>query len=117
MYIGVSPRNAEHMIRITKFILDSGGMPLHPKLRQEMGIAAAGSSGDPKSVAKNKEYYLRNCDEFWVFGQLSDALFEELKIAKSLGKGIRYFSIGANREFKEIPKEEVGFEKPAIPGK
>ena len=117
VYIGLTPRNAEFMIRITKFILDNGGVPLHPKLRQDMGIAAPDTSRDPKSIAKNKEYYLRNCDEFWVFGQLNEALFEELKIAKGLGKAIRYFTITPSRELKEIPKEEVGFEKSAVPGK
>ena len=114
VYIGVSQRNGEHMIRITKFILDNGGVQLHPKLRQEMGIPGVDTAKDPKAVAKNKEYYLRNCDEMWVFGQLNDSVFEELKIAKSLGKAIRYFTITPNRDFKEVPKEGVGFEKPVI---
>ena len=114
VYIAVSQRMGEHMIRITKFVLDNGGIPLHPKLRQEFGIPGVDTSKDPKAIAKNKEYYLRNCSEVWAFGPINDLVFEELKTAKSLGKPIRYFSVSQSHDLKEITKDEVVFEKAAV---
>jgi len=49
-------------------------------------------------------------DELWVFGPVSDGVLAEIKLAKRLGKPIKYFKIINSKEIKEISKEEVEFE-------
>lgn len=54
---------------------------------------------------------VRRCDELWVFGEISDGVKEEIKLAKSLKKSIKFFSINpCDRKIKETKEIDVLYE-------
>jgi len=60
-----------------------------------------------KEAEKQKDYFMRNCDEMWVFGALTNQVYQEIKVAKRLGKPVRYFAIANSGNISEISKEQV----------
>lgn len=91
---------------ISKFVLERGCVPLNP-----FAIPYFMLDTIPRDAVReaNNNLVMR-ADELWIFGPISDGVLAEIKLAKQLGKPIRYFSIIDNKEIKEISKEEVEFE-------
>jgi len=54
---------------------------------------------------------VKKADELWVFGEVSDGVLREIKLAKANNKPRKYFIVIDSKEIKEISKEEVEFEK------
>ena len=102
-YIGLSARHAQSMVQVTKYILDKGLVPLHPTLRSD----TIGRQASAQEAEKNKDYFIRNCDEMWVFGPLSKPVFEDIKVVKRLAKPVRFFSLTEMGGIVEISKEQV----------
>lgn len=51
---------------------------------------------------------IRRSDQLWVFGDISDGVAEEIKLAKKLGQPVKYFCIDQfPDDFHEISEDEV----------
>lgn len=62
-------------------------------------------------IAANNDL-IRRSDELWVFGDISDGVTEEVKLAKRLKIPVRYFCLDQfPGKVKEIPEEEAKVEK------
>ena len=54
---------------------------------------------------------MERADELWVFGKISDGVMAEIKLAKKLGKPIRYFEVVNSKDIKEIFESQSEIEK------
>ncbi len=106
VYTAMSKHTTFFKDHISKFVLERGCVPLNP-----FAIPYFMLDTVPRDVVREaNNNLLMRADELWVFGPVSDGLLAEIKLAKQLGKPIRYFTIVDSREIKEISKEEVEFE-------
>jgi len=46
-----------------------------------------------------------------VFGQISDGVLLEIKLAKEANKPIKYFKVINSKDIKEISEDEIEFEE------
>ena len=63
-----------------------------------------------EKIYKANSVLVERAEELWVFGEVSDGVLAEIKLAKTQQKPIRYFEVINSKEIKEISKEEVKFE-------
>jgi len=91
-----------------KFVLEQGYAPI-----SQFGIFDyfITDAVDRDLVRKANNNLIRISDELWIFGPISDGILAEIKLVKQWGKPIKYFKIINSKETKEIPKNEVEFEK------
>ena len=54
---------------------------------------------------------VKKADELWVFGQISDGVLLEIKLAKEANKPIKYFKVINSKDIKEISEDEIEFEE------
>jgi len=107
----VYPAHSKHLfyfrMHISKFVLEKGFVPLNPFMIWEYFLL---DTVDRELVRKGNNVLVERSDELWVFGPISDGVLAEIKLAKSLGKQIRYFTVIESREIKEIGKEDIKLE-------
>ena len=63
-----------------------------------------------EKIYKANSVLVERAEELWVFGEVSDGVLAEIKLAKTQQKPIRYFEVINSKEIKEISKDEVKFE-------
>ena len=68
-------------------------------------------SVDRDLVREGNNNLVKRCDEFWVFGAVSNGVLAEIKIAKAVGKPIKYFGIRKPHAIVSVSKGEVELEK------
>jgi len=95
-------------MHISKFILEKGYVPLNPFMLFEYFML---DSVDRKVVIEANNSLVKKTDELWVFGQISDGVLDEIKLAKIEKKPLRYFKVINSKEIKEISEEEAEIEK------
>ena len=49
---------------------------------------------DRNSLISANNDLIRRSDELWVFGEISDGVKEEIKLAESLNRQVKYFEVG-----------------------
>ncbi len=111
VFIGLSKHYFYFRRHAVKFVLEQGYTPI-----SQYGIFDYFllDTVDRDRIRNANNNLLRVSDEFWVFGPVSDGVLAEIKLAKQLGKPIRYFTIIDSKEIKEISKEEVELEEKAL---
>jgi len=92
---------------ISKFVLEKGYVPLNPFMIFEYFLF---DTVEREKIYKANSALVERADELWVFGEVSDGVLAEIKLAKTQQKPIRYFEVINSKEIKEISKEEVKFE-------
>jgi hypothetical protein len=108
-YLCVSTVNSHHRIHIAKFIMESGYIPVYPEMVKDF-YSVEDKNRMPLEEVKDSS--MKSCDEFWVFGDVSRRMKEDINLALRLRKMVRYFDIsGAPDYIKEISREQVVFEK------
>ncbi|MGC8812657.1 MAG: hypothetical protein ACP5O8_03695 [Candidatus Aenigmatarchaeota archaeon] len=106
IYTSFSKHLAYFKDHISKFVIEKGHAPLNP-----FSIPYFMLDTLPRDVCREvNNNLLKRSDEVWVFGKVSDGVLAEVKIAKQLGKNIKYFKVVDSKEIKEIKKDEVEFE-------
>jgi hypothetical protein len=102
VFAAMSKRNfflREHIIR---YILEQGYTPTCAFMMYSYFLL---DTVDRKRLIEANNDLIRRSDQLWVFGNISDGVAEEIKLAKSLGLPLRYFCIdqfpGKIREIKE----------------
>ena len=74
-------------------------MPLNPFMLFEYFLLDA---VERDKVREANNTLVERADELWVFGPVSDGVFDEIKLAKELQKPIRSFAVVDSKEIKEI---------------
>jgi len=93
---------------ISKFVLEQNGVPLNPFMIHEYFLL---DTVDRDKIRESNNTLVEHSDELWVFGEVSNGVASEIVWAKKLNKPIRYFSVIASKEIKEIEEKDVVLEK------
>jgi len=107
----VYPAHSKHNFyfrqHISKYVLEQGYVPLNPFMIFEYFML---DTVDRDLIRNANNNLVRRADQLWVFGEISDGVLAEIKLAKELEKPIRYFLIIKSREISEISENEVQFD-------
>lgn len=105
VYPAFSKHNFFQRMLISKFVFDEGAVPVNPFTNFGYYLYEL---VDRDIVREGNNAIVERVDEIWVFGEISDGVLKEIKLAKKLGKPIRYFDItNLPKEVKEISEKEV----------
>ena len=77
---------------IVKFILEQGCTPVSAFMMFSYFLL---DSVERKKLIDANNDLVEISDEVWVFGEISQGVAEEVKLARSLGKSVKCFSIKA----------------------
>lgn len=95
-------------MHISAFVLSQHKVPLNPFMVFDYFMA---DMIDRDLVREANNNMVARSDELWVFGEVSNGVLVEIKIAKEAGKTIRYFKIEKPHTIVEISEKEVVMEK------
>lgn len=95
-------------MHISKFVLEKDCIPLNPYMLWEYFML---DTIERDKIREANNTLVEKADELWVFGEVSDGVLAEIKLAKERQKPIKYFAVVDSKEIKEISKDEIEFEK------
>ncbi len=108
VYILFAKTNSAHRTKISKFVLDSGSIPSYPAIvtdfYSQVPSPAEGTERD------RRDSIIRRADEVWVFGEISSDVDNEVRLAKRLGKPLKYFD-GMPNSIAEIQESKLRYDK------
>lgn len=97
---------------ISKYVLEHDGIPLNPFNNWAYFM---NDMVDRDLVIQANSNLIMLSDELWSFGQIADGVLSEIRFAISLGKRIRYFSVGKKYEdIRELNIDELEFESEVL---
>lgn len=97
---------------ISTYVLEQSLLPLNPfnnwaNFMDDMV--------DRKKIVRANNNLIIISDELWQFGPIADGCLAEIRLAKKLGKKVRYFSAGKKLEdIKELQIRELEFEQEVL---
>lgn len=94
---------------ISAFVLNENRLPLNPFTNWDYFM---NDMVDRNLTIRANNNLIINSDELWQFGIISNGCYHEIKLAMSLNKTIRFFSLGKKTEdIKEISVRDLSFEE------
>jgi hypothetical protein len=107
----VYPALSKHLFyfkgQISKYVLEQNCVPLNPFMIFEYFLM---DTVNRDLVRNGNNNLVRRADRLWVFGAISDGVFNEIRLAKSLGKPLRYFEVIKSKDIIEISLQQARFE-------
>lgn len=107
VYPAFSKHNFYFREHISKYILERGFVPLNPFMMFNYFLLDA---VDRDLIRNANNNLVKKADAIWVFGQISDGVMDEIRIAKDFGKPREYFDIVSSKRIAAIKKEDAKFE-------
>ncbi|MFG3100096.1 hypothetical protein ACGFZL_06210 [Streptomyces sp. NPDC048182] len=93
---------------ICEFVLRRQAVPLNPFRIFDYFL---GDRVDRDLIRRANNNCVRVADEIWVFGEISDGVFHEIRYALDLGKPVRYFNLSTRVEgISEVRPHETSLE-------
>ena len=108
IYTAMSKHLFYYRMHVSKFVIEQGAVPLNPFMIYEYFLL---DTVDRDEVRAGNNTIVRKCDEVWVFGAISNGVLAEIKIAKEVGKPVKYFRIAKPHTIIPCEKQEVEMEK------
>jgi len=108
VYTAISKNLFYFKMHISKFVLEKNCIPLNPFMIFEYFML---DTVKRDKIREANNALVKKADELWVFGPVSDGVLAEIRLAKSMKKPIKYFTIVESKDIKEISKNEVEFEE------
>ena len=109
VFAAMSKRSFYLREHIIKFILEQDCTPTSAFMMYSYFLLDTVDRG--RLIEANNDL-IRRSDELWVFGDISDGVCEEIKLATELALPIRFFILDHRTGmFEKIRKEEALFEK------
>ena len=108
IYTAMSKHYFYYRMFISKFVLESGGVPLNPFMNFDYFLL---DTVDRNLVREANNNLVKKADQLWVFGPVSNGVLAEIKIAQENNKPIEYFKIVKPHEILKIAKDEVELEE------
>jgi len=108
VYTAISKNLFYFRMHISKFVLEKDCIPLNPYMIFEYFML---DTIKRNKIREANNALVEKADELWIFGEVSNGVLAEIKIAKEKNKSIKYFTVIDSKEIKEISKDEVKFEE------
>jgi len=94
-------------MHICKFVFEQNCVPVNPFMIFDYFLL---DTVNRDLIRNGNNNLLKRADELWVFGDISNGVLAEIKIAQSLNMPIKYFKIENYLSILQISKEELKFE-------
>lgn len=94
-------------MHISQFTLQEGAVPISAFMLFDYFML---DTVERDIVRSANNTLLKRSDELWVFGDISDGVLAEIKMAKSLNMPIKYFTIENSQRIVPVEIESVRFE-------
>lgn len=107
VYTAMSKHIFYYRMFISKYVIEQQGIPLNPFMIFDYFLL---DTIDRDLIREGNNNLVKRADELWVFGQISNGVLAEIKIAKSLNKPIKYFKIEKPHNIISIQKNDVEME-------
>ncbi len=109
IFSAMSKRNFFLREHIIKFILEKGHTPASAFMMYSYFLL---DTVERHALISANNELIRRSDEVWVFGQISDGVRAELKLAKELNLPIKFFDICLSPKcnFTEVKEEDLEVE-------
>ena len=109
VFAAMSKRNFFLREHIVRFILNSGYTPTCAFMMYSYFLLG---TVEKKALISANNDLIKRSDELWVFGDISDGVEEEIKLAKKLEMKIKFFKSKEDIcEFEEVNEENVKTEQ------
>lgn len=108
VYTAISKHLFYFRAHISKYVLSKNGVSMNPFMIHDYFLL---DTINRDKIRESNNTLVKRSDELWVFGQISDGVLAEIKIAKKLKKPIRYFSVLDSKRIKEISEKDVELER------
>ena len=108
VFTAISKKLFYFKMHISKFVLEKDCIPLNPYMLWEYFML---DTVERDKIREANNGLVEKADELWVFGEVSNGVLAEIRIAKEKNKPIKYFTVIDSKEIKEISKDEVKFEE------
>lgn len=92
---------------ISKFVLEQGAVPLNPFMVFDYFLL---DSVDRDLIREANNNLVKRSDQIWVFGGVSNGVLAEIKIAREMGKTVRYFTLEKPHTIEECESTSVEME-------
>lgn len=92
---------------VCKFVLEQHMVPLNPFMVFDYFLL---DTIDRDEVRSGNNTLLKRSDELWVFGDISNGVLAEIKMAKALNLPIKYFTIENSQSIVPVDIKSVRFE-------
>jgi hypothetical protein len=111
VFIAMSKKASYFKRHAVKYVIDQGKAPI-----SQFGIFGYFllDSVDRDEVRQANNTLIRNSNELWVFGPVSDGVLAEIKLANEWNMPVKYFKIIDDREVEEVQRKDVEFEGEVI---
>lgn len=108
----IYPAFSKHLfyfrMHISKYVLENGGVPLNPFMIHEYFLL---DTVDRNIIRASNNTLVEKADELWVFGDISNGVAAEIRLAQKMNKPIRFFEVIDSKDIKEISEGEAKLEK------
>lgn len=94
-------------MHISQFTLQQGAVPISAFMLFDYFML---DTVERDTVRSANNTLLKRSDELWVFGDISDGVLAEIKMAKALGLPIKYFTIENSQSIVPVDIRSVRFE-------
>ena len=109
VYTAHSKHNFYARKMISAFVLEKNKLPLNPFTNWDYFM---NDMVDRKLTVRGNNNLIYLSDEVWQFGIISNGCYHEIKLAMSLKKKIKFFTIGKTpKDIEEIKLEDLLFEE------
>ena len=109
VYTAHSKHNFYARKMISAFVLEKNKLPLNPFTNWDYFM---NDMVDRKLTVRGNNNLIYLADEVWQFGIISNGCYHEIKLAMSLKKKIKFFTIGKTpKDIEEIKLEDLLFEE------
>lgn len=94
---------------ISAHVLEEGYIPLNPFNNWEYFMD---DMVNRDLVVRGNNNLIFLADEIWTFGPIADGVFAEIVLANSLGKPVKYYSVGKKiQDIRLLTNRELVFEE------
>ena len=108
VYTAFSKKNFFWRMHISKYVLENNCVPVNPFMNFEYFLL---DTVDRDLIRNGNTNIIKKCDEIWIFGEISDGVMKEIKLAKEIKKPVKYFDISnLPNQIKEISEKNVKYE-------
>jgi hypothetical protein len=108
----IYPAHSKHYFyftnHVSKFVLEKGHVPLNPFMIHQYFLL---DTVKRDLIRDSNNTLVSRSDELWVFGPVSDGVLDEIRLAKKMGKPLKYFEIDNSKDIAEVSKDKVNFEE------
>lgn len=104
VYTAMASKMFHLRVLVSTFVMKKDCVPINPFMNFDYFLF---DKVKRESIIEANFELLKRCDELWVFGEISDGVQEEIRLAEKLHKTVRYFKVKNKKQFVEVTQQQA----------